>query len=43
MDYKSRFRPLEILGATGWQRFKQDAVCEQSAPPTILPSLRPSR
>ena len=43
MDYKSRFRPLEVLGAAGWQRFKKDVACEPSAPPTILPSLRPSR
>jgi len=43
MDYKSRFRPLEVLGASGWQRLSEDAGYEQSTPPAAVPSLNSQR
>jgi arginyl-tRNA--protein-N-Asp/Glu arginylyltransferase len=35
MDYKSRFRPLEVLGASGWQRLSQDRPYEEPKPHVI--------
>jgi leucyl-tRNA---protein transferase len=43
MDYKSRFRPLEVLGASGWQRMSEDAGYGQSTPPAAIPSLNSRR
>jgi arginine-tRNA-protein transferase len=43
MDYKARFRPLEVLGASGWQRLPADAIYEEGTPPTSIPSFRSLR
>jgi leucyl-tRNA---protein transferase len=40
MDYKSRFRPLEFLGASGWQRLATDSANAQSAPPSAINPVR---
>lgn len=43
MDYKSRFRPLEVLGPSGWQRLSSEAACDQVSPPSVLPVVTASR
>jgi leucyl-tRNA---protein transferase len=39
MDYKSRFRPLEVLGASGWQRLSEGETYQQSASPATPPPI----
>ena len=43
MDYKSRFRPLEFLAGSGWQRMGIGEGYDQSAPPVAASSVNSSR
>jgi leucyl-tRNA---protein transferase len=39
MDYKARFRPLEVLGASGWQRLPLEPSHEEPKPHAIPAAL----
>ena len=43
MDYKSRFRPLEVLGASGWQRLSSEIACDPGMPPAVLAAVTTPR